>query len=118
MGEIRFYEGPECTQHYIGKVSSNINSEWNLSLISAPVGDGEAKSCSLIEVKKGVRVRLYNAPVANDNAGCTEILVKADVDNKEVLYFDANHTDDEVEVKVHPGQGDAGKVSRIEVSSP
>jgi hypothetical protein len=118
VGEIRFYEGPECTQHYIGKIVSNVNSEWNLALISSPIADGAAQSCALIDVKKGVRIRLYNAPIANDDAGCTEILVKADVDNKEILYFTEGHTDDEVEVKVHPGQGDVGKVSRVEVRGP
>ena len=117
MGEIRFYEGPECTQHYIGKISSNIDSNWNLSLVSAPVGDGAAKSCWLFDVKKGVRIRLYNSQVADDEAGCTEILVKADVDNKKVLHFDSVHADDDVEVKVHAGKGDAGKVSRIEVTA-
>ena len=116
MGEIRFYEGEECTKHYIGKISSDINSDWNLTQNSAPIGDGEALSCALIDVKKGVRIKLYSAPVDSD-ASCTEILVKADVADKKVLYFTKGHTDDDLEVKVQPGKGDTGKVSRIQVTS-
>ena len=116
MGDIRFYEGPECTQHYIGKIVSNVNSDWDLTLISSPIGDGEALSCALIDVKKGVRIRLYNSPVLGDDVGCTEILVKADVENKEIHYFTEGHADDEVEVKVHSGKGEKGRVSRIQVA--
>lgn len=117
MGDIRFYEGPECTQHYIGKIVSHVDSDWNLTLISTPIADGAALSCALINVQRGVRIRLYNSPVLSDDVGCTEILVKADVDNREIHYFTESHTDEEVEVKVHPGSGDRGRVSRIQVTS-
>jgi len=35
MGEVRFYEGDGCSQHYIGKLNSEFDHEWDLSLLSS-----------------------------------------------------------------------------------
>ena len=60
MGEIRFYEGDNCSQHYIGKLNSDFTQSWDLTLISAPVSSETAKSCTLIDVKPGTEIRLYD----------------------------------------------------------
>lgn len=117
MGVIRFYEGPEATQHYIGKLSSDVAQVYDLSLISAPVPNEQAMSCTLLEVQAGTKIKLYNSPVASADEGCTEITVKTDVAEKCVPYFNANASDDQVEVKIHQGKNEAGKVCRIEVQS-
>ncbi len=55
MGVIRFYEGPSATQHYIGKLSSDVSQTYDLSLISAPVPNEQALSCTLLEVQPVLR---------------------------------------------------------------
>lgn len=117
MGEIRFYEGTECTQHYIGKISSELDSSWDLTLRAAPVPNGEALSCTLIDVKKGARIMLFDTAENTGEDTCTEIIVKADVEQKCIPRFTAILVDPYVEVKLHGGKGVQGKVSRIQVQS-
>jgi hypothetical protein len=115
MGVIRFYEGPAATKHYIGKLSSDVSQSYDLSLISAPVPNEQALSCTLLEVQPGTRIKLFNSPVPTDGEGCTEITVREFIQEKCVPHFDANASDAQVEVKVHKGKGEPGKVRRIEV---
>ena len=82
MGVIRFYEGPAATQHYIGKLSSDVSQAYDLSLISAPVPNEQALSCTLLEVQAGTRIKLFNSPVAAADEGCTEITVRTYVEEK------------------------------------
>jgi len=115
MGVIRFYEGLAATKHYIGKLSSDVPQCYNLSLISAPLPNEQALSCTLLEVKPGTRIRLFNSPVPADGEGCTEITVRQFVEEKCVPGFSENLSDSQVEVKVRKGKGEPGKVCRIEV---
>jgi hypothetical protein len=117
MGMIRFYEGPAATQHYIGKLSTDVSQIYDLSLISAPIPNEQALSCTLLEVQPGTKIKLYNSPVPSEDEGCTEITVLAYVEEKCVPYFNANTSDDQIEVRVHKGKGEPGKVCRIEVQS-
>jgi hypothetical protein len=117
MGLIRFYEGPAATQHYIGKLSSDVSQVYDLSLISAPVPNEQALSCTLLEVQPGTKIKLFNSPVASADEGCTEITVRTYVEEKCVPVFNAATLDEQVEVKVHQGSGEPGKVCRIEVQS-
>jgi hypothetical protein len=117
MGVIRFYEGPAATQHYIGKLSSDVSQIYNLSLISAPVPNEQALSCTLLEVQPGTKIKLYNSPVPSQGEGCTEITVRTYVAEKCVPYFNVSASDDQIEVQVHKGVGEPGKVCRIEVHS-
>ena len=117
MGVIRFYEGPEATQHYIGKLSSELSRTYDLSLVSAPIADGEALSCTLIDVQPGTKIKLFNSPEPGQDGGYTEIIVRSYVENKCVPYFNVDSSDDQVEVQIHQGKGEPGKVSRIEVHS-
>jgi hypothetical protein len=117
MGVIRFYEGPAATQHYIGKLSSDLSQVYDLSLISAPVPNQQALSCTLLEVQPGTKIKLYHSPLGGADEGCTEITVRAYVEEKCVPVFDAAILDDQIEVKVRRGKGEPGKVCRIEVQS-
>ena len=117
MGIIRFYEGTEATQHYIGKLSSDLSQTYDLSLVSAPIPNGEALSCTLLEVQSGTKSRLFSSSSPSEDAGYTEIIVRSYVEDKCVPYFNADSSDGEVEVQIHQGKGVAGKVSRIEVIS-
>ena len=117
MGVIRFYEGPEATRHYIGKLSSELSKTYDLSLISAPIPNEEALSCTLIEVEPGTKIKLFNSPSPGQDEGHTEIIVREYVENKCVPFFNVASSDDQVEVKIHKGNGEPGKVSRIEVHS-
>ena len=117
MGVIRFYEGPEATQHYIGKLSSDLSRTYDLSLVSAPIPDGEALSCTLIEVQPGTKIKLFNSPSPSDDEGYMEIVVRSYVENKCVPYFNVDFSDDQVEVQIHKGKGEPGKVARIEIHS-
>ena len=117
MGIIRFYEGPEATQHYIGKLSSDLSKTYDLSLISAPIPDEEALSCTLIEVQPGTKIKLFNSHSPSQDEGYTEITVRSYVENKCIPYFNVVSSDDQVEVQLHKGKGEPGKVSRIEVHS-
>lgn len=104
MGVIRFYEGPAATQHYIGKLSSDVSQVYDLSLISAPVPNEQALSCTLLEVQPGTRIKLYSSPVASLDEGCTEIAVRAYIEEKCVPVFNAAASDDQVEVKIQIGR--------------
>ncbi|MCH8348600.1 MAG: hypothetical protein IH901_08940 [Proteobacteria bacterium] len=117
MGVIRFYEGPEATQHYIGKLSSDLSQTYDLSLVSAPIPNEEALSCTLIEVQPGTKIKLFNSHRPSEDEGYTEIIVRSYVENKCVPYFNVGSSDEQVEVKIHKGKGEPGKVSRIEVHS-
>jgi len=117
MGIIRFYEGAEATQHYIGKLSSDLSQTYDLSSVSAPIPNGEALSCTLLEVQPGTKIKLFNSPTPSQDEGYTEIIVRAYVEDKCVPYFNVDSSDGEVEVQIHKGKGEAGKVSRIEVHS-
>lgn len=117
MGMINFYEGTEATQHYIGKLSSELSQTYNLSLASSPIGDGEALSCTLLDVQPGTKIKLFNSSSPSQGEGYTQITVRAYVENRCVPYFDVDSSDTEVEVLIHKGNGETGKVSRIEVQS-
>jgi len=117
MGMINFYEGAEATHHYIGKLPSTLSQTYDLSRAGAPIGDGEALSCTLIEVEPGTKIKLFTPASPSQDEGCTEITVRAFVENRCVPYFNIDASDDEVEVQVHKGNGEPGKVSRIEVQS-
>ena len=101
MGMINFYEGAEATQHYIGKLSSTLSQTYDLSRAGAPIGDGEALSCTLLEVEPGTKIKLFNSASPSQGEGCTEITIKAFVENRCVPYFNVDASDDEVEVQVH-----------------
>lgn len=117
MGVIRFYEGPAATQHYIGKLSSDVSQVYDLSLISAPVPNEQALSCTLLEVQAGTKIKLFNSPVASADEACTEITVRTYVEEKCVPYFNVEASDEQVEVHLHSGKTEPGKVCRIEVHS-
>ena len=117
MGVIRFYEGTEATQHYIGKLSSDLSKTYDLSLISAPIPNEEALSCTLIEVQPGTKIKLFNSSSPSQDEGYTEIIVRSYVENRCVPYFDVDSSDDQVKVQIHKGKGEPGKVARIEVLS-
>jgi len=117
MGEIRFYEGASCSQHYIGKISSQVDSTWDLTLKSAPIPDREAQSCTLIDVQKGARVILFDTAYETGDDTCTEIIVKSDIAERCVLSFTEAYVDGEVEVVLHNGKGVQSTVSRIKVQT-
>ena len=115
MGEIRFYEGPSCTQHYIGKLSSELSRGYDLSQIAAPFGNGEALSLTLIQVPQGVKIRLFDAPVPTAGEDCIEIVVRSFVEERCIPSFDQELVDDQVQINLHNGKGVQGRVARIEV---
>ena len=117
MGEIRFYEGPEATLHCIGRLSSEVSQQYDLSLISAPVPNQQTNSCTLIGVQPGTKIRLYDHAKPHDDEECAEITVRAFVENKVVPFLNAASSDPEVDVKLRRGQGVQGKVARIEIVS-
>ena len=82
MGMINFYEGTEATQHYIGKLSSTLSQTYDLSRASAPIGDGEALSCTLLDVEPGTKIKLFNSASPSQGEGYTEITVRAFVGEK------------------------------------
>ena len=117
MGIIRFYEGPAATKHYIGKLSSDLSKTYDLSLISAPVPSEQALSCTLLEVQPGTKVKLFNSSAPSQDEGYTEIIVRSYVEEKYIPYFNVDASDDHVDVKIHKGKGESGKVCRIEIHS-
>ncbi len=117
MGIIRFYEGPAATQHYIGKLSSDLSKTYDLSLSSAPMASEQALSCTLLEVQPGTKVKLFNSSAPSQDEGYTEITIRSYVEEKCIPYFNVDASDDQVDVKIHKGNGETGKVCRIEVHS-
>ena len=117
MGIIRFYEGPAATKHYIGKLSSDLSKIYDLSLVSAPMPNEQALSCTLLEVQPGTKVKLFNSSAPSQDEGYTEIVVRSFVEEKCIPYFNVDASDDQVDVKIHKGKGEPGKVCRIEVQS-
>jgi hypothetical protein len=117
MGEVRFYEGDGCSQHYIGKLNSEFDHEWDLSLISSPVPNGEAKSCTLIQVQAGAKVRVFDSSFGSPQENCAEITVLSYVEDRCIPSFSEAIADGEVEVRVHNSKGTLGPITRIEMQS-
>lgn len=117
MGEIRFYEGAGCTQHYIGKLNSEFDHHWDLALVSSPVPEGEARSCTLIQVQPGAKVRLYDSTYSTPDANYAEIRALTFVENRCVPDFTRAFSDGEIELKVKLGQDTLGPITRIEMQS-
>ncbi len=117
MGEIRFYEGPGCTQHYIGKLASGLSRGYDLTQVAAPFGNGEAMSLTLIEVPEGVKIRLFDSAVPTAGEDCIEIVVRTFVEERCIPSFDQELVDAQVQINLHNGKGVQGKVARIEVQS-
>ena len=116
MGEVRFYEGDGCSQH-IGKLNSEFPHEWDLSLMSAPIPNGEAKSCTLIQVQAGAKIRVYDSSFGSPQENCAEISVLSYVEDRCIPSFSEAIADGDVEVRVHNNQGALGPITRIEMQS-
>ena len=52
-GEGRLFEGDGCSQHGIGRVSSEFHHQWNLTLIISLIPNGQVKFRTLIQVPAG-----------------------------------------------------------------
>ena len=117
MGEVGFYEGDGCSQHYIGKVNSEFDHEWDLSLISSPIPNGQVKSCTLIQVQAGAKVRVFDSSFGSPEENCTEIAVLSYVEHRCIPSFSEAIADDEVELRIHNSKGTLGPISRIEMQS-
>ena len=117
MGEVRFYEGAGCSQHYIGKISSEIDHGWDLSLLSSPIPNGEAKACTLIQVQAGAKLRVFDSSFGSPEGNCAEITVLSYVEDRCIPSFSETIADGEVEVRVHNSKGTLGPITRIEMRS-
>ena len=117
MGEIRFFEGAGCSQHLIGRINSEFDHEWDLSLISSPIPSGEVKSCTLIQVQAGARVRVYDASFGSPQENCAEITVLSYVEDRCIPSFSEAIADGEVELRVHNNSGTLGPITRIVMQS-
>ena len=117
MGEVRFYEGDGCSQHYIGKVNSEFDLELDLSLISSPIPNGEVKSCTLIQVQAGAKVRVFDSSFGSPQENCAEITVLSYVEDRCIPSFSEAIADGEVELRVHNNNGTLGPITRIEMQS-
>ncbi len=117
MGEIRFFEGAGCSQHLIGRIKSEFDHEWDLSLISSPIPSGEVQSCTLIQVQAGAKVRVFDSSFGSPRENCAEIAVLSYVENRCIPSFSEAIADGEVEVRVHNSNGTLGPITRIEMQS-
>ena len=117
MGEVRFYEGDSCTQHYIGKLNSDFTQSWDLSLINAPVSSETAKSCTLIQVKPGTEIRLYDDTFGLSQQNSTVIKILAEVDERCINSFTTALTDSDLEVTINQNLGELGGITRIELNN-
>ncbi len=115
MGEVRFYEGAGCSQHYIGKISSEIDHGWDLSLLSSPIPNGEAKACTLIQVQAGAKLRVFDSSFGSSQENCAEITALSYVEDRCIPSFSEAIADGEVEVRVHNNNGTLGPITRIEM---
>ena len=117
MGEVRFFEGDGCSQHLIGRINSEFDHEWDLSLISSPIPSGEVKSCTLIQVQAGAKVRVYDASFGSSQENCAEITVLSYVEDRCIPSFSEAIADGEVELRVHNNSGTLGPITRIVMQS-
>jgi hypothetical protein len=117
MGEVRFFEGAGCSQHLIGRLNSEFDHEWDLSLISSPIPNGQVKSCTLIQVQAGAKVRVFDSSFGTPQENCAEIRILTYVEDRCITSFSEAIADGEVEVRVHNSQGTLGPITRIEMQS-
>ena len=96
MGVTRFYEGPSAIQHPIGKLSSDVSQTNDLGLISAPVRNEQALSCTFLEVQAGTKIRLFNTPCPSANEGYMEITVWSYVEDRCVPHLSVDFSDEQV----------------------
>ena len=117
MGEIRFYEGDHCSQHYIGKLNSDFTQSWDLTLISAPVSNETAKSCTLIDVKPGTEILLYDDTFGLAQQNSTVIKVISNIQERCIDSFTTSLSGPDVEVIINHNLGELGGITRIELNS-
>jgi hypothetical protein len=116
LGEIRFYEGDNCSQHYIGKLNSDFTQSWDLTLISAPVSSETARSCTLIDVKPGTEVRLYDDTFGLAQQNSAIIKVMANIQERCIDSFTTPVSGSDVEVTINQNLGELGGITRIELN--
>jgi len=117
MGEIRFFEGAGCSQHLIGRINSEFDHEWDLSLISSPIPNGAVQSCTLIQVQAGAKIRVFDSSYGSSQENCAEIAVLSYVEDRCIPSFSEAIADGEVELRVHNSKGTLGPITRIEMQS-
>jgi hypothetical protein len=75
----------------------------------------EARSATLVNIKKGATITLYDSPSGSANDDWTTIVAKKDIGTLTIDSFEANRSDDAVDVTHIRNNGLDGKVSYVEL---
>ena len=87
MGEVRFFSGAGCSQHLIGRINSEFDHKWDLSLVSSPIPNSAVKSCTLIQAPAGARVRVNDSSSGSPQEDCAEITGLSCVEDRCIPSF-------------------------------
>ena len=87
MGEVRFCSGAGCSQHLIGRINSEFDHKWDLSLISSPSPNGAVQPCPLMEASAGARVRVNDSSSGSPQENCAEITGLSRVEDRCIPSF-------------------------------
>jgi hypothetical protein len=119
---IVFKEGNNCTQDVVFRFTSDSFGGqypyYNYTCADGNYPNDEARSVYLLNVRAGVRIRVFDNPHVKRYDDWTEIVVKRQVPRISINSFDRSYENSVVKVKAHRKDGLDGKVSCIGVRLP
>ncbi len=113
-GSIRFMEANECGENQKGECEDKAGTRIDFKKTEGFTND-DARSVTLLNVRKGAIIRVYDNPEGKEDDDYAEIVVKKEVQSYCVKSFENTYEDDTVKVTFHKNNGLDGKVSRVEV---
>ena len=109
--KIIFYEDNNCT----GSEVCTVELDPSVGHINfknyAPCSNDEARSAKLVNMKQGMKLRVFDHPEMNLNDDYTVMTIKSDFAEKNVDTFEADFNDSQLNVNYYPINGLDGKVS-------
>lgn len=113
---VDFFEGNGATQDVVCSVmiSESMSTDFQEH---GECDNDEARSLVLFDAPAGRVLRLFDSPAGSREDDWVEIVVKRDVEQKQIGSFETSFEDDDVRVTYIRNDGLDGKVSHLEVAS-
>jgi len=114
-GIVQFWEGNRCTQDLVCQLSVDSGFRADFKNRGQPCDNDEARSISLLNVRAGAVIRMFDHPDGKRSDDWVEIKTLRRVDKLCLESFERNVSNADLEVVFHSHNGLDGKVSRLEI---
>lgn len=114
---VEFWEGNDATQDG-WSVSTQTTKTYDLTQDDQPVPNDEARSCSLVDVKGGTVIEVFNSPQGNTDEGAATITVLQDIGGAVVIpTFQEDIISEKLTMDYNDNGKLDGKVSLIKIAA-